>query len=154
MFGELSYDILPNLTFTGGIRGFKAHNTLTGFSGFSIDTTGKILRFASVCANQQAIPCQNVNKVYKQSGETHKLNLTWKPNRDRMIYFTYSTGFRPGGNNRKPQYGPFKADTITNYELGFKTSWLDRHLRINGAFYYEDLGPPGDFAARSQATSG
>src|SRR5207253_1928583 len=145
IFGELSYDIMPGLTFTGGVRGFKAKNTLSGFSGFASDVT-KLLdndqpespTNPRLCLGEGSfdnIPCRNVKKLYKESGETHKLNLTWKPNRDRMIYFTYSTGFRPGGNNRKPQYGPFKADTITNYEIGFKTSWLDRHLRVNGAFF-------------------
>jgi len=152
VFGELSYDIMPGLTFTGGVRGFKARNTLTGFSGFASNTD------PSVCfgAPTSKLPCQNVDKIYKESGETHKINLTWKPNRDKMIYFTYSTGFRPGGNNRKPQYGPFKADTITNYEIGFKTSWLDRHLRFNGAFFYEiwdhpaiSLARPGDFGVTS-----
>jgi outer membrane receptor protein involved in Fe transport len=157
IFGELSYDIMPNLTFTGGVRGFKARNTLTGFSGFAGDTR-KLFNGSPIClpTSRKDIPCQSVDKVYKQSGETHKLNLTWKPDRDRMIYATYSTGFRPGGNNRKPQYGPFKADTITNYEIGFKTSWLDRHLRVNGAFFYEiwdhpaiSLARPGDFGVTS-----
>jgi iron complex outermembrane receptor protein len=157
VFGELSYDILHNLTFTGGVRGFKAHNTLTGFSGFSSNTD------TSACfgAPTSKLPCQNVNKVYKESGETHKINLTWKPDRDKMVYFTYSTGFRPGGNNRKPQYGPFKADTITNYEAGFKTSWLNRRLRFNGAFFYElwdhpaiSLAQPGDFGVTSIANVG
>jgi outer membrane receptor protein involved in Fe transport len=62
-----------------------------------------------------------------------------------MVYFTYSTGFRPGGNNRtstalgntqsKP---PFAADTLTNYEVGWKTSWFDHTLRVNGALFWED----------------
>lgn len=152
VFGELSYDIVPGLTFTGGIRGFKAKNTLTGFSGFASNAD------PSVCFGGPtgSIPCQNVNKLYKESGETHKLNLTWKVDHDHMVYATYSTGFRPGGNNRKPQYGPYKSDTITNYEIGFKTSWLDRHLRFNGAFFYEtwknpqiSLARPGDFGVTS-----
>jgi iron complex outermembrane receptor protein len=157
VFGELSYDIVPGLTFTGGVRGFKAKNTLTGFSGFKSDTT-KLFQGQPICLGEPngTIPCQNVDKLYKESGETHKLNLTWKVDRDHMVYATYSTGFRPGGNNRKPQYGPFKADTITNYEIGFKTSWLDRHLRVNGAFFYENwqdvqisLAQPGDFGVTS-----
>ena len=34
IFGELSYDITPNLTFTVGGRGFNYDNTLIGFFGF------------------------------------------------------------------------------------------------------------------------
>ncbi len=166
VFGELSYDIMPNLTITGGIRGFKARNTLVGFSGFSSDTR-KFLPAPNdttlVCqpSSRSDIPCENVHKLYKQSGETHKLNLTWKVDRDRMVYVTYSTGFRPGGNNRKPTLPPYKADTITNYELGFKTSWLDRHLRVNGAIFYEkwkdvqiSLAAPGDNGVTSLSNVG
>ena len=54
-----------------------------------------------------------------------------------MVYATYSTGFRPGGNNRRPGINPYDADRIDNFELGWKTAWLDRHLHVNGAVYYE-----------------
>jgi outer membrane receptor protein involved in Fe transport len=60
-----------------------------------------------------------------------------------MLYATYSTGFRPGGNNRDnysktPPLGTvYQPDTLTNFELGWKTSWFDHVLRWNGAIYYE-----------------
>lgn len=34
LFGEVSYDIMENLTLTAGVRGFKYDNTLIGFFGF------------------------------------------------------------------------------------------------------------------------
>ena len=37
----------------------------------------------------------------KEIGETHKVNLTWQIDDDKMLYATYSTGFRPGGVNRR-----------------------------------------------------
>ncbi|WP_404712927.1 TonB-dependent receptor [Sphingomonas sp. MMS24-J13] len=142
-FGEASFDILPNLTLTGGIRGFKAHNTLNGFSGGA----GAVDRQISVfgCTGTTAQACPNIDKSYKESGETHRVNLSWKVMPSKMVYFTYSTGFRPGGNNRdafalnKLQViPPFKADTLTNYEVGWKTSWFDHTLRLNGALFWED----------------
>ena len=53
-----------------------------------------------------------------------------------MVYATYSTGFRPGGGNRIAPDNPYKADTVDNYEAGFKTSW-GGNFRFNGAVYYE-----------------
>ncbi len=137
-FADASYDILSNLTLTGGIRGFIAHNTLTGFSGGS----GTLAHFNCTGVAQD---CQAINGKVNESGETHKANLTWKIDRDRMVYFTYSTGFRPGGVNR-PAFalgkiqdpGPYQPDTLTNYEVGWKTSWFDHTLRINGALFWED----------------
>ena len=54
-----------------------------------------------------------------------------------MVYGTYSTGFRPGGNNRLPQVAAYNADTLTNFEIGWKTSWFDHRLRSNGAVFFE-----------------
>jgi iron complex outermembrane recepter protein len=136
-FADVSYDILPNLTLDAGVRGFMARNTLTGFSG----GTGTLANFGCTGTAQQ---CKAINGRVNESGETHKVNLTWKIDPQKMVYFTYSTGFRPGGNNR-PAFalgevqnpGPYGPDTLTNYEVGWKTSWLDHTLRVNGALFWE-----------------
>jgi len=131
VFAQASYDITSTLTLTGGIRGFKAHNTLAGFSGFASNA-------ANVgCSVPITTSCVNVDKGYKESGETHKVSLNWQVTPDKMVYATYSTGFRPGGNNRRPGINPYKADTLDNYEIGWKTSWFDHKLRWNTALFYE-----------------
>lgn len=56
-----------------------------------------------------------------------------------MIYATYSTGFRPGGINRRADAAPYKAEKLANYEVGWKTSWWNDRLRINGDIFLEDL---------------
>jgi outer membrane receptor protein involved in Fe transport len=146
-FGELAYDILPNLTIQGGIRGFMTKTSLYGFSGFTFNaydfydlSDPSTAVFAAGCVPTGATnrPCTSVDKRQNETGETHKANLTWKITPDKMVYFTYSTGFRPGGVNRRQGVVPFKSDTLTNYEIGWKTTWLDRRLRINGAVFLED----------------
>jgi iron complex outermembrane recepter protein len=145
-FGEASYDITPSITLTAGIRGFKAHNSLYGFSGFvsNADPGGVAQEVGQPAGSGCTVPfttlgqCYNVDKTYKESGETHKVNLTWQVDPSKMVYVTYSTGFRPGGNNRRPGIDAYKADTIDNFEFGWKTSWLDRLLRINGAIFYQE----------------
>jgi len=89
--------------------------------------------------------CPNIGDGYHESGETHKVELKWQLDPAKMVYFTYSTGFRPGGINRsvfqagKLQNVPnYKADTLSNYELGWKTSWFDHTLYVNGAVFWED----------------
>ncbi len=142
-FAEGAFDILPTLTLTAGIRGFKARNTLGGFSG----GLGALNRVAGVnaCAVVTVTACPNVKASYSESGETHKVGLKWQATPAKMVYLTYSTGFRPGGNNRnafnnghEQNIPPFHSDTITNYELGFKTAWLDRKLYIDGAVFDEE----------------
>ncbi len=132
-FAQASYDLTSTLTLTGGIRGFISNNTLRGFSGYSYDATA----VGCVAPLTSLDSCSNLNKKAIASGETHKVNLTWQIDATHMIYATYSTGFRPGGNNRRPGVAPFAPDTLDNFELGWKTSWFDRRLTVNGAVYYE-----------------
>ena len=83
------------------------------------------------------MPCQNLQSQAKKSGETHRVNVTYKFDDDRMMYATVSTGFRPGGVNRLLSVPPYQGDSLTNFEVGAKTSWFDRRLRINGAVFLE-----------------
>ncbi|HEY5238010.1 MAG TPA: TonB-dependent receptor [Rhizomicrobium sp.] len=138
-FGEISYQILPDLTLTGGLRLFKALNYLKGFFGFGAgtsDSTGEAGCFEQAIVDNA--PCTNLDKSVKATGETHRLNLTWQVDDDRMLYATYSTGFRPGGDNRYGALPPYLPDTLTNYEVGWKTDWENHRLRFNGAIYQED----------------
>ncbi len=132
-FIDGSYDLTSNLTLAAGLRTFIVKNSLIGFSGFQSNTT----RPDCVPVNADNRVCDNFNRLTNQTGETHRVNLTWKIDPDRLVYLTYSTGYRPGGNNRRPNVNPYVADTLSNYEFGFKTSWFDRKLRLNGAVFYE-----------------
>jgi outer membrane receptor protein involved in Fe transport len=143
VFGEAAYDLTHNVTLEAGIRGFKADNTLFGFSGGDSSVT-KQATIAN-CAVLTYAGCPNINKRYTESGETHKVQLKWQIEPSKMVYFTYSTGFRPGGNNRNAYFNghsqdipAFLADTLTNWELGWKTSWGGRKLYFNGAVFQED----------------
>jgi outer membrane receptor protein involved in Fe transport len=86
----------------------------------------------------QYAPCLSFDKSTTGTGNTPKFTLTYKFDADRLVYATYSKGFRPGGINRVGDLPPYKADYLENYEIGWKTSWLDHHLRYNGAFFWED----------------
>jgi iron complex outermembrane receptor protein len=66
------------------------------------------------------------------------LDYRWTP--ELMTYASVSTGFKGGGSNPRPfvpdQVVPFGPETLTNYEVGAKTDWLDHSLRFNLAGYY------------------
>jgi len=137
VFGEVSYDVTPQLTITGGARLFKYDNSLFGFFGFS---TGFSSNPIYVCTDptpiRQAL-CSNLDKSQEDEGHTERLNLTYHVNDDVLLYATYSTGFRPGGVNRRGTLPPYDADFLYNYEAGWKSTILDNHLRWNGAVFFE-----------------
>jgi len=73
-----------------------------------------------------------------------KLGLSYKAFDNTLIYADASQGFRDGGvNNGLPQPCVakgiplvFQSDTLTNYELGLKTTMLDKRLTWDSAVYY------------------
>ncbi|MBV8978627.1 MAG: TonB-dependent receptor [Alphaproteobacteria bacterium] len=144
-FAEVSYKIFPALTLTLGGRVFESDNSLKGFFGFS-ENWDNLVGFSSGMPNcfegpvVKNTPCTDLFKTTSEKGFTHKLNVNWQVNGDDLLYFTWSTGFRPGGVNRNASAASdaYRPDYLTNYEAGWKTSWLDNTLRWNGAVYWED----------------
>ncbi|EGD60780.1 TonB-dependent receptor [Novosphingobium nitrogenifigens DSM 19370] len=130
LYAEATYPILPAVKVTGGIRYFSTSNNTYGFNGtiYDMDTCSFPLT--------KRLQCINVNEPYHQTGETHKASIAWQVRPDKMLYFTYSTGFRPGGGNNLTGSSPYKADTLDNFEIGVKARF-GRNLRVNAAAYYE-----------------
>lgn len=83
-------------------------------------------------------PCTNLNQRVEEDDVTHKLSLSYKFDAGRMVYATWSRGFRPGGVNRFGGIPPYLSDWLTNYEIGWKTAWADNRLRFNGAVFMQD----------------
>jgi outer membrane receptor protein involved in Fe transport len=140
VFGEITWDITDKFSVMGGARYFKYENSLEGFFGFGItnpyeSSTGEVSCFDTGSVFEDA-PCTNLDKTVKDEDSTFKINATYHITDDAMVYFTRSEGFRPGGVNRRGTFPPYVSDFLTNYEVGWKTSWLNDRLRFNGAVYH------------------
>lgn len=76
---------------------------------------------------------------------TWRAAATYEPSDDVMLFATYSTGFKSGGFNSGPgstalgQRRIFDSETVDNYELGARTSWLDRALTANITLFRMDI---------------
>ncbi len=142
VFGELSYDIIPDtLTATVGGRYFRADNSLGGFYGFSSGYSPGSSYGEAGCISPtpfRGAPCLDFNKNVKETGSLGKVNLTWNITPTKMVYATRSEGYRPGGINRRGSLPPYKSDYLTNYELGWKTTWMNNRLSFNGSVFQED----------------
>ncbi|MEO0031107.1 MAG: hypothetical protein RIS94_865, partial [Pseudomonadota bacterium] len=92
LFAEGSYEIVPRVKLTGGIRLFRAKNEAHGWEGVA----------ALAAENGCTVPftgprlsCDNVTvpHPYSEGGETHKLGVAFQVTPVKMVYLTYSTGF-------------------------------------------------------------
>jgi iron complex outermembrane recepter protein len=95
-------------------------------------------------------PCIMLDETRSDSNISPSLQLKYFPLEDVMLYASVSQGFKSGGfdQRRLPENenGEFEEETATNYELGWKGTWWDRRLMVNGTFYYVDYD---DFQAQT-----
>ena len=148
IFGELTFDFTEKLTGTFGARYFEYKNSLYGFNGFLRHCTGQYIdgEFVEIPeedGGEIQYPCFDtrvLDDVAKGNDWAFKGNLEYRIDDDKLIYVTYSEGFRAGGVNRArvegiPKYEP---DFVTNYEFGWKMTLADGAVRFNGAVYILD----------------
>lgn len=136
LFGEVSFDVNDVVTLIGGLRYYEFENSLYGFNG-------GLSRCASDENGEPLFPCfdhPNINDVSEGDGNTMKLSANFNVADDKLVYLTYSEGFRAGGVNRATEAGvpKYQPDYVDNYEVGWKSMWLDGRLRFNGAIYHLD----------------
>lgn len=139
IFGEVTFDVTDRLSLTGGLRYYETESTLKGFFGFASaysDNYGEDLCFSPEQFRNS--PCVNLDDKIDDSDTIMKVNVTFRPTEDALLYATYSEGFRPGGINRNGTVPPYDPDTLANYEVGWKSSWAGNRVRFNGAVFYED----------------
>ena len=75
---------------------------------------------------------------------TPKAGLDYELNDDVLLYSSVSQGFKSGGYNIRAQQvllprsvKPYDEETVTAYELGFKSTIADRYT-LNAAYFYSD----------------
>ena len=120
-FGELTYRFFSKLEAMVGLREFSATQSDTGFYLFQFPTFG----------NSLPAPASghfSENKLIK------KFQLSYHPWDDVTVFALASQGFRLGGTNQSTFAAVpkgYDADSLWNYELGFKSQWLDKRLTVN-----------------------
>jgi iron complex outermembrane receptor protein len=89
-----------------------------------------------------AAPFATTNHLSSSSFDP-RIVVDYKLSRDARVYASYSTGYKGGGFQYIPftlavANSTFQPEYLTAYEAGFKTDWLNRALRVNGAFFWYD----------------
>lgn len=128
LFGEASYNFTPELKLTVGGRLFKTE----------IDSVSSQVGFSTYPGSPIVSPTTD-----EQDGFSPKVSLTYAPNDDLMVYGLYSEGFRFGTPNMQglstfPVPSGSESDSLKNYELGVRTSFLDRTLLVDATAFYVD----------------
>jgi iron complex outermembrane recepter protein len=146
-FGELSYQPVTPLKLTAGLRWYQVKTTSFGYEEGLATGGGPSL--------------VSPPDTTTENGVNPKFEADYHITPDDMLYVNVAKGFRPGGivpivppgtpggandcvaalhavdpNITIADTRSFKSDSLWNYELGTKTSWLDHRLTFNAAAFY------------------
>ena len=144
LFGELSYQVTEQLSFTLGARFYQYDVASRSASDLPLYNTV----FGDYTANEINLNFTELSGKGDGDGNLFKFNLNYQFNDDALAYATVSEGFRIGGSNgialctsenqtlcALPHEALYTPDTTTNYELGFKSTWFANQLHFNGALF-------------------
>ena len=126
-FGQADYDLTPKLTLTGGLRWSQDKKT---FHYVSDVDYGLLTLFEY----------DNEKTFSSISG---RVGLRYAISDGANVYATYNRGTKSGGffsgqTTDPDDLGPYRDETVNAYEMGAKSEFLDRRLRVNvSAFYYD-----------------
>ena len=163
VFGDFTYKLSDTISLSAGGRYTNDKRTsqvlrTTFIGGFS----------DLFDPNSQAIPIA-VTSDFNGSATFRDFNprasISWQPNRDHNVYFTYSQGFKGGGFDPRGQstacrnasgglctsdevfnFMAFEPETVDSFELGWKASLLDNRLNVRLAGFlgkYKNVQIPG-----------
>jgi iron complex outermembrane recepter protein len=150
VFGEASLHFTDRLTGTIGARWFTEEHK-------NEDNPGGIF---------QGSPVVHLEKDTSDHSQVFRFRVADQITPNALVYALASQGYRVGGLNplnpetvNNPDFPQaFEPDKLWNYELGWKTLWLDRRLKFNAALFYIDwkneqveVALPGGFSIIANA---
>lgn len=137
VFGQFSYELIPDLKLTGGVRYSHDLKSRVGQTVIIFpDPVGTI-------PTQQNVARRKFSKVTWRAGLDYDLD-------DTLLYATVSTGYKAGGFNDGCEAGTgagcvlpadvlyYDPETLTAYEAGIKTRFADGAIRLNAALFHYD----------------
>lgn len=116
-FTHVGYNLTPKLKLIGGLRYEYQEQKFN----------------SNMLANSQTESWDNISP---------KFGLEYKISPEVMTYATVAQGYRPGGFNERsfnPAYYKYEPEKLWSYELGVKSTLLDKKLIVNTAIFYMDI---------------
>ncbi|HYE51897.1 MAG TPA: TonB-dependent receptor [Azospirillaceae bacterium] len=129
-FGQVEFSLTEQLRLTGGLR-------------YTKDEKEGLFRVVSEIPGG-FVPASYTKLVPAEFDSVDpSLSLRYSFTEDTMAYVSYTNGFKSGAFQFTALV-PSRADlvakpeSVDSYELGMKTEFLDKRVRLNGALFYQD----------------
>ncbi|MCK0099755.1 TonB-dependent receptor [Qipengyuania sp. S6317L1] len=170
VFGDFTYDLTDTISVSVGGRYTNDKRTsrvlrttfIGGFSDLFIPDSPAI----AIATTSDFLGSETFTDFNPRA------SISWQPNADHNLYFTYSQGFKGGGFDPRGQttaapdldgdgdidfddqfqFLRFAPETVDSFELGYKASLLDNRLNFSIAGFvsqYDDVQIPGSVGVDS-----
>ena len=155
-YANLDLGLTSTITAHGGLRYTNSSDTFTGCTGNSANGSLAIGLGILSQNNPAALgpnpACTQLDSNLQPATTHNKLsqdNLSWRvgldyqPDSSTLVYVTVSRGFKGGAFPLIPassvtQYTPVTQEKLTAYEAGFKVTFLNRMVHVDGAVFHYD----------------
>jgi iron complex outermembrane receptor protein len=134
VFGHLIFHVTDEFSITGGVR-WSRDATHFYSSDRILAPTGGVFACDTAALGGTPPGCSVDAGGRKFSGWSYNFAADYKITQDVMVYAATRRGYRAGGWNFGGTIRSFLPETATDYEIGFKSEWLDRRLQFNIAAY-------------------
>jgi iron complex outermembrane receptor protein len=144
VFGNVTYDITPDLHITGGIRYTQDRKSRDGATVVDFPTIA-----SSICGALRCVLNENI-AARKFTKTIWKMGIDYDAPGLGLLYASVSTGYKAGGFNDGCVTGSgigcsldaaslyYNPETLTAYEAGFKLRLADNAVRLNGSVFHYD----------------
>jgi iron complex outermembrane recepter protein len=146
-FGDVTYHVGPQFDLTGGVR-YSANQQKFG------ELSGGLLEGGDTVTARKS----------SDDSTTFLVTPRFRIDDNNMLYARVGSGYRPGGPNSVTPTevaagvpGSYKPDTLTDYDLGYKASLLERRLTLDlSAFYinWRDIQIETEFSGLTTSGNG
>lgn len=145
VFGQGTFALTDRLNLTAGLRWSEETRSVEARDRIILQPGGQeVCNVPPGIRDNPAVCLAHASKKF--SDYTYLLSLDYHFTPDVMVYAKTSRGFRSGGikgvNTTADAFVTFDPEVATDYEVGAKTTWLNKKLVLNFAAYktkYKDI---------------
>lgn len=152
VFANLEYELVPSLKLQAGLRYSSQQRDFQGCTYDSGDGTSAAFLRARFGIIIQPGDCATLSTSFQpgvfrtsldEDNVSWRAGFNWKVGRNSLIYTNVSKGYKAGafptaGASSSPGLLPAVQESLLAYEAGFKLSFLDRAVQLDGAVFYYD----------------
>ncbi len=141
-FGQATWNVSDSLHLTGGLRYTSDKRTNVGGRGYGwgYDSAPQVPvnpgTNPAAAGSGFGTPSKN-DGTFNGSKTTGLARVGYDIDRDNMVYASVSSGYKSGGLQDGGK--PYGAETLTNFEVGTKSSFMGGTVKLNTALYSEDF---------------